>query len=55
MKEVKVKLTEEIYKKLKEMSERELRPITKQVTLYILRGLRDKNHQESEEQEAVRE
>ena len=52
MKEIKIKLTEETYKKLKEIAENELRPITKQVTLYILRGLGDGNRQE---QEAVRE
>ena len=39
MKEVKVKLAEDIYIKLKEVANRELRSITKQVALYILRGM----------------
>ena len=39
MKEVKVKLAEDIYTKLKEIADRELRPITKQATFYILQGM----------------
>ncbi|KKM05846.1 hypothetical protein LCGC14_1750000 [marine sediment metagenome] len=46
MKEIKVKLAEETYEKLKETAKRELRPITKQVTLYILRCMKEQDQEE---------
>ena len=51
MKEVRIKMNDEDYKKLTEIAGQSFRSITKQVTLYLLRGM----NSDRQEQEAVRE
>ena len=42
LKELKIRMADDVYAELKEIADRELRPISKQIIFYIVKGLNQK-------------